>query len=59
MQHSEFDEIEEIGTGGYGTVYTAKHKSLDEHIALKSFKNISRTPELFISEVTNNPLYYI
>ena len=26
MQHDDFDEIKEIGSGGYGTVYTAKYK---------------------------------
>src|SRR5438128_3690509 len=26
MQYDDFYEIEEVGSGGYGTVYTAKHK---------------------------------
>ena len=28
MQYADFDEIKEIGAGGYGTVYTAKHKKV-------------------------------
>ena len=41
MQYTDFDEIEEIGSGDYGTVHTAKykkysvarHKRLDNHTA--------------------------
>jgi hypothetical protein len=29
FQYSEFDAVEKIGAGGYGTVYKAKCKSLD------------------------------
>ena len=60
MQHSDFDEIKEIGSGGYGTVYAAKYKRysevkyMDETVVLKRFKNFDETPELFISEVSNN-----
>ena len=58
MQYSDFDEIKEIGSGGYGTVYTAQYKGELEHmsktVVLKRFKNFDRTPELFISEVSNN-----
>ena len=59
MQYSDFDELKEIGSGGYGTVYTAKYKnhSAEEHIpetvVLKQFKNLDEKPELFISEVSN------
>jgi serine/threonine protein kinase len=51
-------EIEEIGSGGYGTVYTAKHKidkgriQYDERVVLKKFKNIDKNAELFIYEVS-------
>ena len=54
MQYSDFDEITEIGAGGYGTVYTAKYKYMQETVVLKRFKNFNETPELFISEVSNN-----
>src|SRR5438128_11969324 len=30
MQYDDFYEIKEIGSGGYGTVYTAKH-NIDEY----------------------------
>ena len=59
MQYSDFDEIKEIGSGGYGTVYTAKYKKYSEvykmqqTVVLKRFKNFDGTPELFISEVSN------
>ena len=58
MQYSDFDELKEIGAGGYGTVYTAEYKGEDEDIpetvVLKRFKSFDKTPELFISEVSNN-----
>ena len=59
IQYSDFDEIKEIGSGGYGTVYTAKHRNyseenMDETIILKRFKSFDEMPELFISEVSNN-----
>ena len=59
MQYSDFDEITEIGAGGYGTVYTAKYRNYSEEniqqtVVLKRFKSFDETPELFISEVSNN-----
>src|SRR6185369_9776705 len=59
MQYSDFDEITEIGAGGYGTVYTAKYrnysevKDMQQTVVLKRFKSFDETPELFISEVSN------
>ena len=59
MQYSDFYELKEIGFGGYGTVYTAKHKKYsisytkEEIVVLKQFKSFD-APELFISEVSNN-----
>ena len=60
MQYSDFDEIKEIGSGGYGTVYTAKYRKYsevrrmeEETVVLKQFKNYDETAELFISEVSN------
>ena len=62
MQYDDFYEIEEIGSGGYGTVYTAKYKHKivnryneeirKEQVVLKKFKNIDKNAELFISEVS-------
>ena len=60
MQYSDFDEIKEIGSGGYGTVYTAEYKgeerriSIPETVVLKRFKSFDETPELLISEVSDN-----
>ena len=56
MQYADFDEIKEIGSGGYGTVYTAKYReeSMEETVVLKRIKNFDEMPELFISEVSNN-----
>ena len=58
MQYDDFYEIKEIGSGGYGTVYTAKYKNnrylfgSPELVVLKKFKNIDNKIELFISEVS-------
>ena len=61
MQYDDFDEIKEIGAGGYGTVYTAKYRKYsevesmeEETVVLKRFKSFDETPELFINEVSNN-----
>ena len=63
MQYSDFYERKEIGSGGYGTVYTAKYKKysevrkMEEIVVLKQFKSFDQTPESFISEVSNNWWY--
>ena len=60
MQYNDFYQLNEIGSGGYGTVYTAKYKKyeeewlMDETVVLKRFKSFYESPELFISEVSNN-----
>jgi hypothetical protein len=57
MHYSDFDQIKEIGSGGYGTVYTAKYKGerrMPEIVVFKQFKSFDETPELFISEVSND-----
>ena len=57
MQYADFDELKEIGAGGYGTVYTAEYggeEDIPETVVLKRFKSFDETPELFISEVSNN-----
>jgi len=59
MQYTDFDEIEIIGTGGYGTIYSAKYKKysteeyMPEIVALKRFKSFDQAPELFISEASD------
>jgi len=61
MQYSDFYELKEIGSGGYGTVYTARYKGGDTRmlptVVLKRFKSFDETPELFISEVSDNWYY--
>ena len=57
MQYSDFYKLNEIGSGGYGKVYTARYKGDDvyeETVVLKRLKSFDETPELFISEVSNN-----
>ena len=60
MQYSDFDELKEIGSGGYGTIYTAKYKKylevevrdMQQTVVFKRFKTFDERPELFISEVS-------
>ena len=56
MQYDDFYETEEIGSGGYGTAYTAKYKKpskdVPEQVVLKKFKDIDGKTKLFISEVS-------
>jgi len=59
MQFKDFCEIKEIGAGGYGTVYIAKHKAFKQRIALKCFRSFDQMPELFISEVSTLDCYYL
>ena len=59
MPYNDFDEIKEIGSGGYGTVYNAGYKGeeriiMNQTVVLRRFKIFNETPELFISEVSNN-----
>ena len=57
MQYADFDDIKEIGAGGYGTVYTAKYKgkeNIPETVVFKRFRSFDKMPELFINEVSNN-----
>ena len=58
MPYIDFDEIKEIGFGGYATVYSARYKGElvgnARTVVLKRFKIFDETPELFISEVSNN-----
>ena len=57
MQYADFDEIKEIGSGGYGTVYTAKYngeEQVPKTVVLKRSKSFDEALELFISEVSNN-----
>ena len=59
MRWTDFDEIKEIGSGGYGTVYKAKYKKysteedMSQTVVLKRFKNFGKMPEIFISEVSS------
>ena len=53
MQYSDFYDLNEIGSGGYRTVYTAKYKSDSETVVLKRFKSFDSMLGLFISEVSN------
>ena len=60
MQYGDFYELNEIGSGGYGKVYTARYKGdvyisiCKETVVLKRLKSFDEMPELFISEVSNN-----
>jgi hypothetical protein len=55
FQYPEFDVIEEIGAGGYGTVYKTKCRGLgDRVVALKCFKNFDQIPKLFANEVRSH-----
>jgi len=60
LQYAGFYEFKEIGSGGYGTVYTARYRNhlemhMPETVVLKRFKEFDQTPELFIYEVSYFP----
>src|SRR6185437_13156364 len=63
MPYSDFCELNDIGSGGYAKVYTAKYRNYSEvedmqqTVVLKRLKSFDETPELFISEVSNNWQY--
>ena len=66
MQYEDFEEIEDLGSGGYGTVYTAKYKKytttdfitpssfkvVPDRVVLKGFKNPGQLSEPLIDEVS-------
>jgi len=55
IQYDDFDELKEIGSGGYRTVYNAKYsgvQDIPEIVVLRRFKNFDQMPELFVSEVS-------
>ena len=55
MQYSDFCELKEIGSGGYGTVYTAKYKKyskikyMQETAVLKRFNIVVCQFRIYIS----------
>jgi len=58
MPYTGFNEIKEIGSGCYATVYSAKYKkylveNMPQTVVLKRFKSFDGMPELFFSEVSN------
>jgi len=57
MQYGDFSELKEIGSGGYGAVYTAEYRgnvrTTPQTVVLKRFKSFDGTPKLVISEVSN------
>jgi len=58
MQYSDFDEIKEIGSGSYTTVYTAKYRNseaqhIPEMVVLKRFKHFDEAEDLLVNEVSN------
>ena len=64
LEYGDFGKLEEIGSGGYRTVYTAKYKKylverIPETVVLKRFKSFDQTLELFISEVSIFFIYQI
>ncbi|POG61389.1 kinase-like domain-containing protein [Rhizophagus irregularis DAOM 181602=DAOM 197198] len=49
-EYNQFNNIEEIGSGSFGTVYRAKWKNSHSYIALKSFFNLNNVT---IKEIVN------
>jgi hypothetical protein len=52
IPYEQFREVEELGSGGYGIVYTAKNQLNRKDVVLKRYKRLDRMPELFVSEVS-------
>jgi hypothetical protein len=42
-EYNEFNNFQEIGTGGSGKVYRANWKNLEKHFILKSFFSLNNT----------------
>jgi serine/threonine protein kinase len=40
-EYQHFNDIQEVGSGGFGKVYRAKYKNSDKYFALKSFFNFN------------------
>ena len=54
IDHADLVVMEEVGTGGYGTVSVARcenRQSTQELVALKEFKDFNQIAESFIFEV--------
>jgi hypothetical protein len=53
-EYNEFNNFQEIGTGGFAKVYRANWKNFEKHFALKSFFNLDNiTVKEIVREVIN------
>lgn len=53
-EYNDFNNIQEIGAGGFGKVYRAKWKSSEQYLALKTFyKYDNITVKEIVHEVIN------
>ena len=51
FEYSEFNNIQPIGNGGFGSVFRADWKSTGTTLALKSFNNQKSTLKELVNEV--------
>ena len=59
-EYKDFHNIQRIGTGGFGTVYCANRKNLEQAFALKSLNNLDKvTSKEIVREVITNTIIYI
>src|SRR5438045_1354960 len=53
-EYNDFNNIEAIGSGGFGKVYRAKWKNSENYLALKSFFNIDNVT---MKEIVREVIY--
>src|SRR6266542_1129285 len=59
-EYDRFINIQEIGTGGFGKVFRAKWKNIEQYLALKSFFNFNgATVKEVVREVIINYIIHL
>src|SRR5687767_5930489 len=58
-EYEHFSDIQQIGFGGFGKVFRANWKNLEQYLALKSFFNLDNiTAKEIVREVITKYIYF-